>query len=273
VRVRNQKKNADLVQYPVAVRGLSWRYGNRQVLSDITLSFEKGKLYSIIGPNGSGKTTLLRNIAKSLEPAAGSVFLNGTDIMDLSTRDVARKLSVVPQNTYIDFDFTVLDIVLMGRNPYISRLGSESREDMAAAEHAMRLTNTWDFRGKSINEVSGGERQRALVARALAQDTAVMLLDEPVSQLDLHHQIELMDMVLSLSQDRKRTILSVMHDLNLAARYSDFLILLNGGRVVVQGTPWQVLTRENIETVYHLDSCIVNNPVTGKPFLIYAKGI
>ncbi len=273
MRVRNQKKNADLVQYPVAVRGLSWRYGNRQVLSDITLSFEKGKLYSIIGPNGSGKTTLLRNIAKSLEPAAGSVFLNGTDIMDLSTRDVARKLSVVPQNTYIDFDFTVLDIVLMGRNPYISRLGSESREDMAAAEHAMRLTNTWDFRGKSINEVSGGERQRALVARALAQDTAVMLLDEPVSQLDLHHQIELMDMVLSLSQDRKRTILSVMHDLNLAARYSDFLILLNGGRVVVQGTPWQVLTRENIETVYHLDSCIVNNPVTGKPFLIYAKGI
>ena len=259
------------IQYPVAVQKLNWNYGNRVILTGITLNVEKGKFYSIIGPNGSGKTTLLRNISRSLEPAGNSVFIDDTDITALSSRDVAKKLSVVPQSTHIDFDFTVMDIVLMGRNPYMKRFGSESREDMEIAERAMRSTNTWYLREKCINEISGGERQRVIVARALAQETGVMLLDEPGSQLDLHHQIELMEMIRSLIQTRALTVISVMHDLNLAAQYSDYLILLNEGRIVCRGTPWQVITKANIENVYQLESCIINNPITGKPYIIHAE--
>ena len=258
-------------QYPVVLQSLNWKFGDRQILSDITLAIDKGKFYSIIGPNGSGKTTLLRNIAKSLEPAENSVYVDNIDITSLNSREMAKKLSVVPQNTSIDFEFTVTDIVLMGRSPYMKRFQSESNEDMEIAERAMRVTNTWHLKEKSINEISGGERQRVIVARALAQDTGIMLLDEPVSQLDIQHQIELMETIHLLIKTRDLTVISVMHDLNLAAQYSDYLILINEGRIVCQGTPEQVITKENIESVYKLESYIMKNPITGKPHIMHVK--
>ncbi|HHY81389.1 MAG TPA: ABC transporter ATP-binding protein [Clostridiales bacterium] len=258
-------------KHPVAVHDLSWKYGERIILRNINLKIERGRFYGIIGPNGSGKTTLLRNISKSLVPAAKAVYIDDLDAAGLSSRDIAKKLAVVPQSTNVEFDFTVTDIVLMGRNPYIRRFGSESRADMEIAEKAMKATNTWHLKDKCISEISGGERQRVIIARALAQDTAVMLLDEPVSQLDIHHQIEIMELICSLTRGRALTAVSVMHDLNLAAQYSDFLILISEGIIVCQGTPQQVITKENLKNVYHLDSFIVNNPVTGKPYIMHVE--
>lgn len=259
------------VSYPIKIQNLGWKFGDRQILTDINLTIKKGYFYSIIGPNGSGKTTLLRNIAKSLEPKPDSVFIDNIDVTKLNSRNIAKRLSVVPQNTNIEFEFTVTDIVLMGRSPYIGRFESESSQDIKIAERAMRSTNTWHLRDKRITEISGGERQRVIVARALAQDTGIMLLDEPVSQLDIHHQIELMETIQTLIKDRDITAVSVMHDLNLAAQYSDYIILMSEGEIVCQGTPHDVITEENIKRVYKLDSYIMNNPVTGKPYIMHVR--
>lgn len=257
--------------YPIKIQNLGWKFGDRQILKDINLTIKKGYFYSIIGPNGSGKTTLLRNIAKSLEPTPKSVFVDNIDVTKLSRRNMAKKLSVVPQNTNIEFEFTVTDIVLMGRSPYIGRFQAESSRDLEIAERAMRSTNTWHLRDKPITQISGGERQRVIVARALAQNTDIMLLDEPVSQLDIHHQIELMETIQALIKERHITVVSVMHDLNLSAQYSDYIILMNEGKVVCQGTPHDVITEENIKRVYKLYSYIMNNPVTGKPYIMHVR--
>lgn len=259
------------ISRPVITKNLSFKYGEKTILSDISLSIEKGRLYSIIGPNGSGKTTLLKNISKILEPMAKTIYIENDDITQLSGRDIARRISVVPQNTQIDFDFTVLDIVLMGRSPYMKRFQTENAEDIKIAENAMKLTNVWHLKDRNINEISGGERQRAIVARALAQQAGIMLLDEPVSQLDIHYQIELMETIRYLIKTSDLTVITVMHDLNLAAQYSDYLILLYKGDIVCQGTPKQVITKENIEEVYNLEAYIVNNPITGKPYVMHAK--
>jgi iron complex transport system ATP-binding protein len=259
------------VNYPIKIQNLGWKYGDRQILTNISLAIEKGYFYSIIGPNGSGKTTLLRNIAKSLVPKPQSVFVEDIDVTKLNSKNMAKRLSVVPQNTNIEFEFTVTDIVLMGRSPYIGRFQAETSSDLEIAQRAMRATNTWHLRDKRITEISGGERQRVIVARALAQDTGIMLLDEPVSQLDINHQIELMETIQRLTKTKEITAVSVMHDLNLAAQYSDYIILMNEGKVVCQGTPHEVITEENIKRVYKLDSYIMDNPVTGKPYIMHVS--
>jgi iron complex transport system ATP-binding protein len=261
------------IKYPVVVKDLDWNFGDNEVLKQVNIRIEKRKLYCIIGPNGSGKTTLLKNISKALETKKEKVFIDDTDLCDLKNRDIAKKLSCVPQSTNIDFEFTVMDIVLMGRSPYIKRFQSESTRDIEAARMAMESTNTWHLKDKSINSLSGGEKQRVIVARALAQETGIMLLDEPVSQLDIHHQVELMDNLRFLIEDKGITVMAILHDLNLAANFGDSLILLNEGRVVCQGSAEVVLTPENIEKVYRMRIKVIKNPVNGKPLVIPASEI
>lgn len=255
----------------ILIKDLCWSYGEKKVFHNISLSFKRNRFYSIIGPNGSGKSTLLKNILKVLEPQKGTIYIDDTDLVTLRSREIAKRMSSVPQNTHIDFDFTVQDIVLMGRNPYIRRFQSESARDIQISKKAMLDTNTWELRDKNINEISGGERQRVIVARALAQEADIMLLDEPVSQLDIHHQLEVMDTLRILVDNSGLTVISVLHDLNLAAQYSDHIILLNGGGVVAEGSPDQVLTKANIETAYNIEVQIISNPVTGKPHIIPIK--
>lgn len=254
--------------FPVSVIKLNWSYGQKKILNDICFNAEKGKFYSIIGPNGSGKTTFIRNLSKSLDPGSRVVYIDGVDIMRIKSRDVAKKISYVPQNTNISFDFTVMDIVLMGRTPYFRRFQVESDYDLELAKNAMLCTNTWHLRDKNINEISGGERQRVIIARALTQQTNIILMDEPVSQLDIHHQLELMETVKSLIDMKGITVIMVLHDLNLAAQYSDFIVLLNEGTVVSQGLPEDVLTKENIESVYKVKVHIMSHPVSGRPYII-----
>jgi len=261
------------VKLPVVIKDLFFSYNDKEVLRGISLSFERNRFYSIIGPNGCGKTTLLKNISKNLDQNTGVILIENQDLNKLKTKEVARFISYVPQNTAIDFDFTAQDIVLMGRSPYLKLFQQESEKDLEIAEKAMKATNTWHIKNMNINEISGGEKQRVIIARALAQQTGIMLMDEPISQLDIHHQIELMDTIKSLVNTSDVTVVAVLHDLNIAAQYSDEIILMNEGKIFAKGSPESVITEENLMEVYKLKTSIIRNPITGKPHVLPLSSI
>lgn len=255
-------------RFPIVIEDLSFRYNEKDVLRSISLSIEKNKFYCIIGPNGCGKTTLLKNISGNVEHKAGRVLIDNNEIRDMRIKEVARKISFVPQNTTIDFEFTALDVVMMGRSPYLRLFQNEGAKDLEIACEAMKSTNTWHLKDKNINQISGGERQRVIVARALAQQTGILLMDEPISMLDIHHQIELMDTIKKLVINSDVTVVAVLHDLNMAAQYSDEIILMNSGEIVAKGMPEAVITEENLMNVYGLRASVIKNPVTGKPHVL-----
>lgn len=247
------------------VKDIETFYGDRKVLERICLSAEKGFI-GIIGPNGSGKTTLLRSISRVLKPKGGVILLDGRDVYKLKAKDVAKNMAVVPQDSHIRFDFTVSEAVLMGRNPHLGRFEIEGTRDMEIAERAMRLTNTWHLACRSITQISGGERQRVVIARALTQEPRILLLDEPTSNLDINYQTEILDCIRELSKEL--TVIAVFHDLNLAARYCDRLILMDKGRVTAHGKPEEVLTQERIESAYGIKVIVKQD--SGR-LLIYPK--
>lgn len=250
----------------IRVEHIDVRYGDLSVLKNIFLDVPQGTFFGIIGPNGSGKTTLIKAMSRILTPSQGAVFLGENELSTFSFRDLAREIGVVPQETTINFDFTVRDVVLMGRHPYIRRMGSERQQDIDIVNWAMELTNTLHFADRSINEISGGERQRVIIARALAQQPNILLLDEPTSHLDINHQTEILNIISNLKGNV--TIVGVFHDLNLAAHFCDVLIMLDNGKIVAQGTPKEVLTRENLNNVFHINTIVRTNPVTQKPYII-----
>ena len=247
--------------------GLSCNYGNVKVLENVFLSTGRGECVGIIGPNGSGKSTLLKALSKIIKPASGSIVLMGRDLQSISRGELARKVAVVSQDTPTDFNFTGLDIVLMGRNPHMKRFAVEGRKDYEIAQASMELTSTWPLRDRMFNELSGGERQRVIIARALAQEPSVLLLDEPVSHLDISHQIEILELVDRLKRTRGLLVVLVIHDLNLAARYCDRLILLDSKTIKAAGTPAEVLTRENIRNAFHADVLVRRHPMTGSIYI------
>ena len=252
----------------VSVKNLSFSYGAEGILHDINVKIAKGKFYAILGPNGSGKTTLLRNISKALNSGKEKIFIGEKDICLFNSKALAKEIASVPQSTSTEFDFSVFDIVLMGRAPYISRFSTESEDDMKIAQKAMEITNTWYLKHKDINALSGGERQRVIIARAIAQETDIIILDEPISHLDIYHQIEILKAIKELNMEKHITIIAVLHDINLAAAFSDSMILMHEGKVYTQGSPEQILKSEIIKEVYGIEVQIIKNPVTGKPHLI-----
>lgn len=252
----------------VKISNLNCILSDNKVLEDINLDFEKGKFYSIVGPNGSGKTTLLKNILKLIETEKNTVYINENELTQLKPNELSKLVSYVPQNTNIEFDFSVMDIVMMGRNPYLKKFQAESREDYHIAEEAMKITNICSLKHRGINTLSGGERQRVIIARALTQKADIMLLDEPISQLDIHHQINLMNILKQLVESMNITVITVIHDLNFATEYSDFLIFLNAGKVFKYGEPQKVITKENLYKVYNMDFNIIENPITKKPLIL-----
>jgi iron complex transport system ATP-binding protein len=230
----------------IEASGIKYRYSSDWVLNGLDLAVQKGEIAGIIGPNGSGKTTVLKLLSKVLKQQAGSVRIMGRDIASMKQKEIARILAVVPQGTSIAFPFTVREIVLMGRSPHLGILQMEQESDMKIADNAMALTDTLEFADRSIDELSGGERQRVIIARALAQDPEVMLLDEPTSYLDINHQIEIFDLIKRLNGERNLTVVIVSHDLNMAAEYCDRLILLKNGIVYKDGSPKEVITEADI---------------------------
>jgi len=231
-------------------------YEARKVLDEISFEACEGEFIGLIGPNGSGKTTLLKIIDGILKPRVGSVYLDCKRISELDPKELARELAMVPQTADLSFDLKVFDVVMMGRYPYLGRLSLEREVDEEKVRFWMRLTNTLHLAERSIKEVSGGERQRVLIARALAQEPRILLLDEPTSNLDVCYQIEIMNLLKELVEKLGLTIICAIHDLNLAARYSDKIILINGGRIKGIGRPIEVLTKENLRDVFKIEAKI-----------------
>ena len=258
----------------IEVNSISFRYFGNWVLQDISFEVGKGEFIGLIGPNGSGKTTLLKILYRLLIPQEGDVLYEFVPLKKMNRRDIAKKIAVVAQEAYPLFPFRVIEVVLTGRSPYLGHLMFESERDLEIAKKAMEWTETLPISERSIDELSGGERKRVFIARALAQEPEVILLDEPTANLDIHHQIEFLDLILSLNRERGLTIIMASHDLNLASEFCDRLILLQKGRIYKMGSPAEVITRENIEQVYGCGVWVDRNPVSGMPRVsLLKKGV
>ncbi len=246
----------------IAVEDVSLSFGDLSVLEDVSLTVDSGEFVGFVGPNGAGKTTLLRAISGALEPDSGRVTVDGVDIHDATSKRSSRLVSVVPQDTTLSFSFPVRDVVEMGRHPHRSRFSSPTVQDREAVERALERTRTADLADRPIDEVSGGQRQRVVLARAIAQATPVMLLDEPTASLDVNHQIETLELVRELVAEG-RTVCAAIHDLDLAARYCDRLVMLADGSIFRSGPPGEVLTGESLSAVFDATAAVTRNPVTG----------
>ncbi|WP_222919016.1 ATP-binding cassette domain-containing protein [Natrinema sp. SYSU A 869] len=246
----------------ITVDDCSLSFGDLSVLEDVSLTIEPGEFVGFVGPNGAGKTTLLRLISGALEPDSGTVAIDDVDIHNISSRASSRLVSVVPQDTTLSFSFPVRDVVEMGRHPHRSRFSSPTPEDHDAVKRALKRTRTADLADRPIDEVSGGQRQRVVLARAIAQATPVMLLDEPTASLDINHQVETLELVRELV-DGGRTIVAAIHDLDLAARYCDRLVVLADGVVSRDGPPSEVLTGDALADSFEANAVVTPNPVTG----------
>ncbi|MBO8165386.1 MAG: heme ABC transporter ATP-binding protein [Brevibacillus sp.] len=237
--------------------------GGKPILKRVSLEVAAGGFVGLIGPNGAGKSTLLKVLAGLITPVTGQVLLDGCHLSAMSVRERAKRLAYMPQQTDLSFSFPCWDVVMMGRNPHVDPLGRETLADVQAAERAMQLTGTLVFKEREINELSGGERQLVVLARALAQEPKLLLLDEPTSHLDIAHQLEILERVKALTEDGM-TVIASIHDLTLAARYCDQLVLMNEGRLAASGPPEEVLTEENIRRVFGVDVRIAADPLTGE---------
>ncbi|TMK81981.1 MAG: ABC transporter ATP-binding protein [Actinobacteria bacterium] len=247
-------------------------YGLRPVLAGVSMRAEPGRVTGLIGPNGSGKTTLVRVASRGLRPSAGSVTVAGVDPYAVSARLSARIVGVVPQELAPAFEYTVLELVLMGRAPHRSRWGAGT-EDWAHARRAMGAANVLHLADRPIGELSGGERQRAVLAQALAQDTPILLLDEPTTHLDIRHLVEILGLVRGLARDEGRTVLVIFHDLNLASAYCDEIVALSEGRVVAAGSPEHVITRGLVRDVFGLEADVAPAGVTGRPSVVLSPPV
>jgi iron complex transport system ATP-binding protein len=249
----------------IEVHSISFRYHEAWVLQEVSFRVEKGEFVGVIGPNGSGKTTLLKLLHRLLAPQRGEILFELVPMKKMDRRDIAKRIAVVAQETQLLFPFSVIETVLMGRSPYLGRLLFESEKDLEIARKAMEWTKILPFSERPVEELSGGERKRVFIARALAQEPDVILLDEPTANLDIQHQIEFLDLILTLNRERGLTIVMASHDMNIASEFCDRLILLQEGRIYQMGTPEKVVTKENIESVYGCEVWIDQHPVSGMP--------
>lgn len=255
------------------LRDLEFSFGDEKVLKNISFDVEDGEFLGLMGPNGSGKTTLLRCLTKYLPAKAGAILVDMRPLHTLGDKEVAKNFGVVPQSSRVDFPFTAYDIVAMGRMPHARSLVSgDSREDTQIVRSVMEETNSWHLAGRAFSELSGGERQRVVIARALAQEPKALLLDEPTVFLDISGQFDMMDLVKRLNRSQKITIVAVLHDINLAARYCDRIALLNQGRLETIGTPGEVLTPEIIQSIYGVDVAVRRDPFTHAIYVMPHSG-
>jgi iron complex transport system ATP-binding protein len=236
--------------------------GDTEVFRDVSLSVPEGQFLALVGPNGAGKTTLLRTCNGLVRPTTGRVTIGGEDVTALSARELGRRVATVPQETSLGFDFDVAEVVMMGRTPHRSRVGSADEDDERAVADALERTETARFGDRPVGSLSGGERQRVRLAQALAQDTPVLLLDEPTASLDVNHQLETLSLARSLA-DAGRTVVAAIHDLDLSARFCDAVVLLADGRLVAHGPPADVLTADRLGAAFDVDPAVTVNPVTG----------
>ena len=243
-------------------------YGAEPVVRDLSLTIPDGRVTTIVGPNGCGKSTLLRTLARLLKPTSGGVVLDGAPIASIPTREIARRLALLPQSPVAPEGLLVRDLVGRGRHPHQRWFAQWSEHDEDVVRQSLEMTDTLDLADRPLDQLSGGQRQRAWIAMTLAQHTDLLLLDEPTTYLDLAHQVEVLDLVSRLNREQGRTVAMVLHDLNLAARYSDVIVVMKEGVVVTQGAPRDVLTVELLAAVFGLDAAVLPDPRTGLPIVV-----
>jgi len=249
----------------ISAENINFSYAAKLVMENISFAIDEAQIVSIIGPNGSGKTTLLKIINGTLFPDAGQMLIDGKDTSNWSRKDIAQKVAIVPQETAVIFPFYAEEIVLMGRFPHLSNYRFENKKDYRIVHEAMEKTDTLAFAARRFDELSAGERQRVLIARALAQQPKVLLLDESTVFLDLKHQAQFLALLRQLNTAQQLTVIFVTHDINLAAQHADRIILLYSGKIYAIGKPAEVITAANIKEVYDVDSLIDQNPQNGLP--------
>ncbi len=251
---------------------IHFAYGSHEVLSGITLEIHAGEILSLLGLNGAGKSTLLRILAGALTPAQGTVSIEGKDVHTTSARERGRKIAFVPQESSIPFSFTALEMVLMGRTPYVPRLGFESHHDLTVAHEAMQATDCNHLASREIHTLSGGERRRVIMARALAQEARWLLLDEPMSFLDVAHSASLAILLKRLAHERGLAVVMVMHDLNLAAAVSDRIAILQAGKIMALGHPREVITAEHMALAFGTKVAAGIDAASGMPYCLQIMG-
>lgn len=249
----------------LSLKKVGYRYGSTWAVRNISIEVGSGELVGVLGPNGSGKSTLLKVTDGILCPCEGEVVLKGRELQHYSRAGLAREVAMVPQENHFHFSFSSLEVVLMGRFAHMGLLQFEGERDMAVAYEAMEAAQCIDLAERAIHELSGGEKQRVMLARALAQEPSLILLDEPTSFLDLRYKKETFDLLWSLTRERGLSLMAVSHDLDLSARYCDRMVLLREGEVFLEGSPGDVLTAENVESVYGCRVAVDRNPATGSP--------
>ena len=257
-----------MTAHSLTASGLSAGYDNTEILQGLDLAIPPGRITVIVGANACGKSTLLRTLSRLLSPNGGEVLLDGKSIHRTPSHELARTMGLLPQSPIAPEGITVADLVSRGRHPHQTLFSRWTRQDDEAVDSALAATKTFDLAERPVDELSGGQRQRVWIAMALAQQTDILLLDEPTTFLDINHQIEVLDLLTDLNSMRGTTVVMVLHDLNLAARYADHLVALADGRVHVSGPPEEVLTEETVRHVFGLDSRVITDPTSGRPIML-----
>ena len=251
------------------IRQISFSYGQNMVLRNLSLDLVSGKFYAIVGPNGCGKTTLLDLMAGILTPDSGTIKCDGRPLPAYPKRELAKKIALVPQDFYINFPFTVREVVLMGRHPYIPRFGSPDVEDLEIVANVMRLMDIDQLGDKFVTELSGGEKQRVVFARAFAQDTPVLIVDEGTSNMDIRHTLKSLSLARDAAREQGKTMIAAMHDLNLAAAFCDCMVFMESGRIVAQGHLEEVFNEDNIRAVFDVEARVYFDQFCGSKQVVY----
>ena len=252
----------------IRTKDLNISYGNLDIVKDLNLEIPKGKITTIIGANGCGKSTILKTLARIIKPKSGSIYINDKELNSQDSKELAKAMAVLPQSPQAPSGLTVEELISYGRFPHQKGFGKLKDEDKDIINWALEKTRILEFRDRPIEALSGGQRQRAWIAMALAQETDILLLDEPTTYLDLAHQLEVLKLLEELNKKEGRTIVMVIHELNNAARFADHMIGVKKGKIVCQGTAHEVMTKENLREIFNIDAEIVNEPKSGKPVCI-----
>ncbi len=257
---------------PLVVREVHFSYDGRPVLRGISLSVAEGEVVGLIGPNGAGKSTLIKLIAGLLPAQAGEIEILGLPLQRWKRKELARVIALVPQGAYIPPTFSVWESIMLGRTPYLSFPGIPRERDLQAVQKAMRWLKVEHLRDNLVGELSGGEQQRVILARALAQEPKILLLDEPTTHLDIHHQVSILRLIRKLAQEERLAVLAVLHDLNLASSFADRIVLLTGGKILATGLPEEVISRENLREAYGSDIAVIPRPDNSRPIVLPDPG-